>query len=240
MAAMTSSGPATVPAVPPAAAGTAEPMAPASPEPKRPRQRDLILPTAMTRDVTLPELVMEVAELHHRFGRDEAFSTGMHDAVDHNAVLLGEVLGRLAAVERKLGSAEGVVLQLGVHATANAAALDAKLRAELDLVTSRLGTELRAENSRMEESLNALKGIALGAAAAARSTTTASPPGSPSSDALEAAFTTLDGRTTALSTSVHSLTADFTILSAQVSALQHVAPAQHSSSAASAGAADAS
>ena len=138
MAAMTSSGPVTVPAVAPAAA--AEPMAPASPEPKRPRQRDLSLPTAMTRDVTLPELVAEVAELHHRFGRDESFSTGMHDAVDHNAVLLGEVIGRLVAAENELGTAEGVVLQLGVDATANAAALDAKLRAELDSVTTCLGT----------------------------------------------------------------------------------------------------
>ena len=63
---------------------------------------------------------------------------------------------------------------------------------------------------------------------------------------LEAAFNTLDGRTTALSAAVHSLTADFTLCSAQVSelvrlsALQYVAPTQHSSSAASAGAADAS
>ena len=137
-------------------------MAPASPEPKRPRQRDLTLPAAMARDVTLPELVTEVAELHHRFGRDEVFSSGMHDAVDHNAVLLGEVHVRLAAVENKLGSAEGVVLQHKLDATANAAALDAKLRAELDSVTSRLGTELCAENARMEEPLNALKGIALG------------------------------------------------------------------------------
>ena len=179
-------------------------------------------------------------------GRDEAFSTGMHDAVDHNAVLLGEVLGRLTAVESKLSSAEAVVLQLGVDATANAAALDAKLRAELDSVTTRVGTEPRAENSRMQESFDALRGIALGAAAASRSTTTASPPGLPSSDALEAAFNTLDGRTTALSAAVHSLTADFTLCSAQVSelvrlsALQYVAPAQRSSSAASAGAADAS
>ena len=110
MAEMASSGPATVPAVPPAAAGAAEPMASASPGPKRPRQRDLTLPTAMTRDVTLPELVTEVAELHHRFGRDEVFVTAAVDAVDHNAVLLGEVLVRLAAVENKLGLAEGAVL----------------------------------------------------------------------------------------------------------------------------------
>ena len=106
---MASSGPAAVPVVPPPAAGSTEPMAPASPEPKRPRQRDLGLLTAMTRDVTLPELVTEVAELHHRFGRDEVFATGMHDAVDHNVLLLGAVLERLTAVESKLGTAEVVV-----------------------------------------------------------------------------------------------------------------------------------
>jgi hypothetical protein len=200
----------------------------------------LTLPTAVARDVTLPELVSEVAELYHRIGRDETFVTAAVDAVDHNAVLLGEVLVRLAAVENNLGSAEGVVLQHKADATANAAALDAKLRAELDLVTSRLGTELRAENARMEGPLNVLKGIALGAAAAVRSAATASPPGIPSSDALEAALTTLDGRTTQLSAAVHGMTADLTLLGAQVSALQQAAPAKHSSSAASAGAADAS
>ena len=85
-------------------------MAPASPEPERPRQRDLSLPVAVARDVTLPELVAEVAELHHRCGRDETFVTAARGAVDHNAVLLGEVLVRLVAVENKLNSAEGVLL----------------------------------------------------------------------------------------------------------------------------------
>ena len=234
---MASSRPATVPAAPPVA----------STQPKRPRQRELALPTAMTRDVGLPELVAEVAKLHHRFGRVETFATGMHDAVDHNALLLGVVLGRPTAVESKLGSAEACVAQLGIDAKENDDLLDAMLRIELDSVTARLGTELRSEITRMQESFDALTGIALGAAAAARTGPTAPPPGLPNSAALEAAFNTLDGRTTALSASVHSLTADFTLRNAQVndlvsavSALQHVTPAQHSSSAASAGAADAS
>ena len=105
-------------------------------------------------------------------------------------------------------------------------------RADMAQQTAR---DSRVACSRMQESFNALRGIALGAAAASRSTPTASPPGLPSSDALEAAFNTLDCRTTALSAAVHSLTADFTLCSAQVSelvrlsALQYVAPAQHSS-----------
>ena len=145
---MASSGlAATVPVV--SAAGTAEPMAPASPEPKRPRQRDAAAPAAMTRDVTLPKLVAEFAELHSRFGGDELFVTGMHDAVDHNAILLGAVLHRLVAVEGKLGTAEAVVAKLGVDAKENDDLLDAKLRLELDAVTTRSGTELRTENARM-------------------------------------------------------------------------------------------
>ena len=51
-------------------AGAPEPMAPASPEPKRPHLRDTSVATAMVRDITLPELVAEFAALHHRFGRD--------------------------------------------------------------------------------------------------------------------------------------------------------------------------
>ena len=88
---MASSGPAVTDPVVSAAAAT-EPMAPASPEPKRPRQRDAIASVAMTRDVTLPQLVAEFAEIHSRSGRDEVFVTGMHDAVDHNAMLFGAVL----------------------------------------------------------------------------------------------------------------------------------------------------
>ena len=233
---MASSGPAAVPVVPPPAAGSTEPISPERSEPKRPRQRDSALPTAMTRDVTLPELVKEVAELHHSFGRDEVFAIGMRDAVDRNALLLGEVLRRLTAVESKLGLAEAVVAQPGIDAKENDDLLDAKLRVELDSVTARLGTELRAENTRMQESFDALKDIALGAAAAASTGPAAPPPSLANSAAFEAAFNTLDGRTTALSASVHSLTADFTLCSAQVndlvsavSALQHLTPAQHSS-----------
>ena len=53
----------------------------------------------MVRDVSLPQLVSEFAELHSRFARDEVFVTGVHDAVDHNAVISGQVLARLDAIE---------------------------------------------------------------------------------------------------------------------------------------------
>ena len=140
MAGMAQDAPATVPAIQAvtAATGAAEPMAPASPEPKRPRQRDTSAATAMVRDITLPELVAEFAVLHHRFGRDESYVTAAVDAVDHNAVLLGETIARLTAVETKLNGAEAVVTQHKADATANATALDLQLRTELNAVTTRL------------------------------------------------------------------------------------------------------
>ena len=49
----------------------------------------------------------------------------MHDAVGHNAILLGAVLDRLVAVEGKLGTAEAVVTKLGVVAKDNDDLLDA-------------------------------------------------------------------------------------------------------------------
>ena len=80
--------------------GTTEAINPASPAPKRPRRRDQAAPSAMVRDVSLPQLVSEFAELHPRFARDEVFVTGLHDAI-HNAVILGQVLARLDAIEGK-------------------------------------------------------------------------------------------------------------------------------------------
>ena len=97
-------------AVPPAAGtqGAPEPMAPASPEPKRPRQRDQAAAPAMAQDVTLPQLVLKVAGLHH-LARDEIFATGIHSAVDANAIILIEVLTRFATVEARADTTETVV-----------------------------------------------------------------------------------------------------------------------------------
>ena len=96
-------------------AGAPDPMAPASPDPKRPRQREQTMPAAVTRDVTLPHLVAEVAGLHARFARDEVFVTGVHEAVDdQNALILGAVLARLDLLEGRVAASETAVAQLGV------------------------------------------------------------------------------------------------------------------------------
>ena len=68
-------GAAVAPMVPPAAGAqcVSEPMAPASPAHKRPRHREQAAAPAMAHDVTLPQLVSEVANLYARFARDETF-----------------------------------------------------------------------------------------------------------------------------------------------------------------------
>ena len=128
-------------AVPPAVASQSapEPMAPASPEPKRPRQRDQAAAPAMAQDVTLPQLVSEVAGLHARFARDETFVTGIHSAVDANAIILSELLTRLATLETRADTTETVVNKVAVDAEANDVKRDIQLRTELNDVTTRLG-----------------------------------------------------------------------------------------------------
>ena len=113
----------------------------------------------MAQDVTLPQLVSEVAELHARFARDEVFVTGVHDSVDHNAVILTEVLARLEAVEGRVGTTEVVVTKVALDAEANDVKLDAQLRTELNAVTSRLGDELRAENSKVQKAFVRLEAV---------------------------------------------------------------------------------
>ena len=68
-----------------------------------------------------------------------------------------------------MASSETAVAQLVVDAKANDDRLDAKLREELNVVTSVLGDELRVENVKTQEAITNLKGIAVGAVTAARS-----------------------------------------------------------------------
>ena len=135
-----------------------------------------------------------------------SFGTGVHDAVDHNAVILETILARLDFMEGKMNVAESVVSQLGLDAKSNDERLDAKLREELNAVTSQLGDELRAEKVKTQEAFVNLKGVALGAVEAARSMATGTmiPPGLLNSAALNAALTQFDGRTTALSSSANA------------------------------------
>ena len=110
-----------------AAAGAPDPIAPASPEPKRPRQRGQEVPSASQQDVTLHEVAGVVAQLHSKFARDETFVAGIHDAVDHNAAILAEAMQRLMAAEQKLVESAGAIGQLAVDAKANDGPLDSPL-----------------------------------------------------------------------------------------------------------------
>ena len=88
-----------------------------------------------------------MAHFHSKFARDETFVTGIHEAVDHNGVVLADAMQRLMVMEQRLVESAGSILQLAADAEANDERLDAQLRVELNAVTSQLGDELRAENT---------------------------------------------------------------------------------------------
>ena len=73
-----------------------------------------------------------LANLHARFACDEIFVVGVHDAVDHIAVILTTVLSCLGQVEGQLAVSEAKLTQLGQDATTNDDTLDAQLHAELN------------------------------------------------------------------------------------------------------------
>ena len=118
--------------------------------------------------------------------------------------------------------------QLGIDAKANDDRRDAKLREELNAVTSVLSDELRAENLKSREAFTNLKGTALGAVEAARSMAASPqiPPRLPSTAVFGAALTQMDGRATALPATVQTLIADFNIVRVQVGDLISARPAQ--------------
>ena len=146
-------------APPVAGAITVQAMNPASPEPKRPRQRDQATAPAAVQDVTLPQVVLEVAALRSRFDRDEVFVEGIHSAVDANAIILAEVISRLEAVEAKATETEASVGRVRVDAEANDVRLDTQIRTELNAVTTRLGDELRAALLKVDESITKLEAV---------------------------------------------------------------------------------
>ena len=173
----------------------------------------------------------------------------MHDAVDHNALLLGAVLASLNTVEGKLGTAEAVVTQLGADAKANDDVLDAQLRTKLNVLYSRLGSVFREQNAKVQEAFGKLgvaTATALEAVRTAASGTTA-PPGIPSTGAIDTVLAQLDGRTQALTATIQSIVGEFNFVPIQVGdlvnavgALQNATPTQHSGLTASASAVDAS
>ena len=195
-------------------------MAPASPAPKRPKQRDQVIAPAAAQDVSLAQVITTVADLHARFARDEVYVTGIYNAVDHNAVILEEMMARLIAVEQKATEVSEATTKLGTDAKENDERLDLQLRAELNAVTSRLGDELRAENIKMAQAYEVLKGVALGAAAAAKTAQTkpSDPPGFASLTTVEMNVAQLDARVTAAVTQHAQFDARVTTAATQLDA----------------------
>ena len=66
--------PAAAAAVPPA-----HPMEGASPEPKRPKARGDATATAMQQNLTVPEVIAGLGDLHGRVNRDEEYFANIHD-----------------------------------------------------------------------------------------------------------------------------------------------------------------
>ena len=157
----------------------------------------------MVQDVTLPQVVAEVAALRARFDRDEIFVEGIHSAVDTNALILSEVLARLTALETRADTTETIVNKVATDAESNDAARDAKLRDELNTVTTRLGDEIRADLLKVDESIGKLQAVAQAAAASAAS---ASPTGTPDPSVVQ-----LNGRVEVLTETVQKMIAEYAI-----------------------------
>ena len=185
-------------AAPPAAGAiTFQAMNPASPEPKRPRRRDEAAAPAAVQDVTLPQVVSEVAALRSRFDRDEVFVEGIHSAVDANAIILAEVISRLENVEAKAIETGASVVKVRVDAEANDLRLDTQIRTELNVVTTRLGDELRAALLKVDESIGKLEAAAQSASASA------APPGVDQ-------FAQINGRLNAIATTIQTMVEQYT------------------------------
>jgi hypothetical protein len=120
-------------------------------------------------------VVDEVAALRARFDRDEVFVKGIHSAVDANAIILAEVIARLEAVEAKATENETLVTGVRTDAEANDVRLDLQIRDELNVVTTRLGDELRSALLKVDESIGKLEAAAQSASASASASAT--PPG---------------------------------------------------------------
>ena len=147
-----------------------------SPEPKRPRGHQQAVPTVIDAGTTLPQLITGLSEIHTRVGSAEDFASGIHDAVDHNALVLEAVMLRLVALEAnaaqtsgEMAQATGDIGKLGkLISDADAAdqKLDTQLRAELNSMESQLGEKFRVSEAATSEKLTVLEGIARGAISA--------------------------------------------------------------------------
>ena len=78
---------------------TAHPMEGASSETKRPKARADATPTAMQQDLTLPQVIAGLGDLHGRVNRDEEYFANVHEGMDHNANVLSAVMTRVLNLE---------------------------------------------------------------------------------------------------------------------------------------------
>ena len=139
---------------------SAFPAAPMSPEPKRPRGRDQSTATPMDQGSTLPQVIRGLSETHGDLAVEKVFTQTIHDAVDHNAMVLMEALKRVAALEQALTTAVTTTAHVASEADAYVKRVDTQLRTELDSLTARLDAELKSTSAAALEKFNILQGIA--------------------------------------------------------------------------------
>ena len=72
----------------------------ANPEPKRPKARGDATPTAMQQDLTLPQVIARLVDLHGRANRDKEYFAHIHEVMDHNASVLSAVMARVLNLEQ--------------------------------------------------------------------------------------------------------------------------------------------
>ena len=117
----------------PGPAVASDPMAGVDPIAKRPRALDPA-PTAVTAAMDFPGVVSGLCEVHGLVVRDEAYAAHVADCVDANAVILGEIIARMSAVEAKVEEQGSEAQQLKDYVELK----DNQLRTELGNMTQSL------------------------------------------------------------------------------------------------------
>ena len=72
--------------------------------------------TAMQQNLSLPEVIADLGDLHGRVARDEEYFAGVHEVVDFNAGVLSTVMARLLNLEQGVVTATSQMKQLGKDA----------------------------------------------------------------------------------------------------------------------------
>ena len=100
----------------------------ASPEPKRLKAGADATPTAKTQDLTLPQMIAVLGDMHGRANRDDEYFANVHEVMDHIASVPSEVMARVLNLEQGVATMTAQMNQLGNDAKETDETLDNALR----------------------------------------------------------------------------------------------------------------